>query len=149
MEITLCSSLSPRRMSTQMGSCAFGVLAPLHGAHAAPGQVVLPADVKELLRGVHAVQIEVEQGQPPPLVLVDNGKGGAGHPVNDPQTPGQPPGKGSLARPQVAGVGDYVPRPQPGGQSSMGSPPRSQIVFRIFLIITQIPFPFPQKSDKI
>ena len=26
------------------------VLAPLHGAHAAPGQVVLPADVEQLLR---------------------------------------------------------------------------------------------------
>ena len=54
------------------------------------------------------------------LVLVDDGKGGAGHSVRYSQPPGQAPGKGGLARPQVAGKGDYRPRlqldRQPGAQ---------------------------------
>ena len=39
------------------------VFAPLHGAHAAPLQIVLPADVKEVLGGSEPVHIEMEQGQ--------------------------------------------------------------------------------------
>ena len=45
--------------------------APLPRAPAAAVQVVPPADVEELLPVPQAVQVEVEQGQPP-LVLVDD-----------------------------------------------------------------------------
>ena len=60
----------------------------------------------------------MEQGQPSPLVLVDNGKGGAGHLTGHPQSLGQPPGKGSLSRSQVAGVGNDRPRRHPLTQAS-------------------------------
>ena len=92
------------------------VLAPLHSAHAPPGQVVLPADVEELVGAAQAVHVKVEQGEPAPLVLVDDGEGGAGHPLRDPQAPGQPPDKGGLSRPQIPGEGDDGPRLQPAGQ---------------------------------
>ena len=71
-------------------------LAPLHGAHAAAIQVVVPADVKEVLRPLQAVEVKMEQGQPSALVLVDDGKGGTGDPLPAFQAPGQAPGKGGL-----------------------------------------------------
>ena len=57
--------------------------------------------------GICPFMIEVEQGQPAPLVLVDDGEGGAGDPVGDAQAPGQPPGEGGLARPQIPGKGHH------------------------------------------
>ena len=49
-----------------------------------------------LLGGAQAVHIKVEQGQAPPLVLIDDGEGGAGHPLLDAQALGQSTGKGGL-----------------------------------------------------
>ena len=89
--------------------------APLHGAYAAPVQVVLPADVEELVLVPQSVQVEVEQGEPA-LVLVNDGEGWAGDPALPAESPREAPGKGGLPRPQAAGVGDDAPGLQPQGQ---------------------------------
>ena len=52
-------------------------LAPFHGADAASIEVILPADVEELVLVSQAVHIKVEEREPS-LVLVDDGEGGAG-----------------------------------------------------------------------
>ena len=49
----------------------------------------------------------MEQGQPPALIFVDNGKGGAGHPALIAQPPGKAPGEGGLSHPQISPVGHH------------------------------------------
>lgn len=66
-------------------------LAPLDGAHAAAREVILPADVKQLVRRAEAVEVKVEQGDIP-LVFVDDGEGGTGDAAAAAETAGKPAG---------------------------------------------------------
>ena len=61
------------------------ILAPLHGAHTAPGQIVLPADVEQLIGRAQAVHIKMKQRQ---------------------TSPRKTPGEGGFSRSQVAGKGN-------------------------------------------
>ena len=90
-------------------------LGPLHGAHAAPCQIVLPADVEQLVRAAQPVHIKVKQ-RCCAVVFVDNGKRGAGDPSGAAQTSGQPTGKGGLAHAQSAAVGHHCTGAQPPAQ---------------------------------
>ena len=91
------------------------LLAPLHGADAAPGEIVLPADIEQVLGAVQPVHVEVEQGDGP-LIFVDDGEGGAGDPAPAPQAPGEPAGEGGLPHAQAAPVGHHGAGGEGGGQ---------------------------------
>ena len=88
---------------------------PLHRADAAPAEKILPADVKQVIGVPQAVHVKVEQRQGAALILVDDGEGGAGHPLGNAQALGHAPDKGGLSRPQVAGEGHHSTRGQPLG----------------------------------
>ena len=60
----------------------------------------------------------MEQGQAGPLVLVDDGEGGAGHPALIAQATGQAPGEGGLSQTQAPPVGHHGPGGQDGGQAA-------------------------------
>ena len=83
-------------------------VAPLDGAHAAAREVILPADVKQLVRRAEAVEVKVEQGNIP-LVFVDDGEGGTGDAAAAAETAGKPAGEGGLSHAEFAGVGDDGP----------------------------------------
>ena len=91
------------------------LLAPLHGADGAAGEIVLPADVEQVLRPVQPVHIEVEQ-RGRALIFVDDGEGGAGDPAPASQATGKATGKGGLAHAQTAPVGHHGAGRESGGQ---------------------------------
>ena len=92
------------------------MFAPLHGADAAPVQVVLPADVEQGVGVRQAVHVEMEQGNTA-LVLIDDGEGGAGDPAAAAQAPGEAPGECGLAHAQSAGVRHHGTGGQHGGKT--------------------------------
>ena len=93
------------------------VLAPLHGADTAPGEIILPADVEQVIGAVQTVHIKVEQRQPTALVLIHNGKGGAGDPALVAKPRGKSPGEGSLAHTQIPQICHHRAGVQHGGQT--------------------------------
>ena len=83
------------------------LLTPLHSAHAAPVQIVLPTNIEELLRASQPVHVKVKQGESAALILVDNGEGRACDPADISQPPGKPSGKGGFAHAKPAAVCDH------------------------------------------
>ena len=81
-----------------------------------PVQIVLPADVPQILGRAEPVHIEMEQGQSAAQIFVNNGIGGAGDGIPIAQPPGQSPGEGGFPRTQIPPVGNDRPSGQPFSQ---------------------------------
>ena len=96
--------------------------APFQGTDAVPIQVVLPADIEELLFVLQPVQIEMEE-RDAAGVFVDDGEGGAADALPDIQATGQAADKGGLSAPRSP----YRATTLPGPNSPASSRPQASV----------------------
>ena len=81
------------------------IFAPFHGADAVSVQIVLPADVPQVVGRSQAVHIKMEQGQSAGQVFIDDGVGRAGDHVGTAKTFGKATGECGFAGAKVSLVG--------------------------------------------